>query len=89
MNKNMTLNELTSQYIINHAIKNLKNCMNGKYDSLEVVSVEPSAQYPHLFRINYRLKGGKKTYVDLISMKDSLEYMLNGMNKALKNLCKG
>ncbi|QQM14212.1 hypothetical protein [Vibrio phage VpJYP1] len=85
MNTNLTLYELNSQYIINYAIKSLKKTFI-QLNALNVVKVEPSTEKQGYFCVTLGCDTTEKTYIITVSMKNSLEQLLNSLNLALETL---
>lgn len=81
----MTLYELNSQFIIKHAIKSLKTTYLQLND-LKVVKIEPSVEKQGFFCVALGHIEANKTYTINVSMKNSLEQLLNSLNLALETL---
>ncbi|ASR73822.1 hypothetical protein [Vibrio phage vB_ValP_IME271] len=85
MNTNMTLYELNSQFIIKHAIKSLKIAYL-QLNALNVLNIEPSVEKQGYFNVTLGCNTTEKTYIITVSMKNSLEQLLNSLNLALETL---
>ena len=85
MNTNMTLYELNSQFIIKHAIKSLK-ITYLQLNALNVMNIEPSIEKQGYFNVTLGCITTEKTYIITVSMKNSLEQLLNSLNLALETL---
>jgi len=85
MNTNLTLYELQSEYIIDYAIKSLKRAFVNLND-LKVVKIEPSVEKQGFFCVTLGHIEANKTYTISVSMKNSLEQLMNSLNLALEAL---
>ncbi|QEG09160.1 hypothetical protein CPT_Phriendly_008 [Vibrio phage Phriendly] len=86
MERNITLKELGERCLIKQAIDTIKKHYLAAFKDLVVSDIKQSAQFPNSYEVKYQVAGKEGSHIVLISMKDSLEMLLNGMNNAVETL---
>lgn len=85
MDNNRTLKELSEITIIGSAIKEIKRVYYPKFKGV-TFNIDVSAQFNGGYVVTYKRTGKEEQHIEVLFMKDSLQMILDGMNKALEKL---
>lgn len=86
MERNISIKELGERCLIKQAIDTIKRHYLEAFKGLIVSDIKPSAQFPQSYLVKYQMAGKEGSHIELISMKDSLEMLLDGMNMAVRKI---
>lgn len=86
MERNISIKELGERCLIKQAIDTIKKYYLKQFEGLIVTDIKPSAQFPQAYLVKYQMAGKNGSHTELVSMKDSLEMLLDGMNMAVRKI---
>lgn len=88
LDKNLSIKQMGQVHVIYSAVQALISSDYNKLSKICVAKVVPVVGHSNMYRVYYSTTAGQGQYDEVICMKDSLEMLLESMNRAIINLHK-